>query len=377
MFTTTTIAAASTNNQLWAVLAIPASAIIGSVATMAFARVNEATDRRRERYAEAVQTLVAWTEFAYRVRRRADNSPGTLSTLANRGHDLQERLAYHQAWIATEHPDLAHAYATTRAIIDHDVGPCVSDAWMNDPILAPSDMNLKGWGPSNASSEAIAKLQNEIANRFGFHRIKTESHVEQLGSLSKEKEATNDNRRLYWQPLSHLHWVVFLLLLIFSLGASHLSSGGFLDAWLLPLTWLGAILGVLALSPWWIRASDAFINLLERRLAWVVSISGTATGSVFVGLAIVAAVASPVFLDNSEETSRIGQLFAAPVTFLIATMALGVYALVSATVYYLCAHAGIKRITSGVAAVSTLLLPILVAVSVHHMLRITLLAFLA
>lgn len=374
---TSTIAAASTNNQLWAVLAIPASAIIGSIATMAFARVNEATDRRRERYAEAVQTLVAWTEFAYRVRRRADNNPGTLSTLANRGHDLQERLAYHQAWIATEHPDLAHAYATTRAIIDHDVGPYVSDAWMNDPILAPSDMNLKGWGPSNASSEAITKLQNEIANRFGFRRIKTESHVEEFGSLSKEKEETNDNRRLQWKPVSHPSWIVFLLLVIFSLCASYLSSGGFLDAWLLPLTWLGAILGVLALSPWWIRASDAFINLLERRLAWVVSMSGTATGSVFVGLAIVAAVASPIFLDNSEETSRIGKLFAAPVTYLIATMALGVYALVSTTIYYLCSHTEIKRITSGVAAVSTILLPILVAVSVHHMLRITLLAFLA
>ena len=150
MITISTIAAASTNYQIWAVIAAPVGAILGVIATRAIARVNEATDRRRNRYAEAVQTLVAWTEFPYRVRRRADNNPVTLTALVNRGHDLQERLAYHQAWIATEHRGLAHAYATTRATIDHDVGPCISDAWMNDPILAPSDMNLKGWGPGNA-----------------------------------------------------------------------------------------------------------------------------------------------------------------------------------------------------------------------------------
>ena len=172
MFTMTTIAAISTDNQLWAVIGASVGAILSAIATMVFARVNEATNRRRERYADAVQTLVAWIEFPYRVRRRADNDPATLAALANRGHDLQERLAYHQAWIATEHPDLAQTYAATRAILNRDVGPFISDAWENDPIATPSDMNLGEWGPGKASSDAITNLQNEIANRFGFRRIK-------------------------------------------------------------------------------------------------------------------------------------------------------------------------------------------------------------
>ena len=168
----TSLAAASTDNQLWAILAAPVGAIIGSIATMAYARLSEATNRRRERYAEAVQTLVAWTEFPYRVRRRVDNNPSTLTALTNRGHNLQERLAYHQAWIATEHPDLANTYATTRAIINRDVGPYIRQAWENAPITTPTEMNLKGWGPGQTSKQAITNLQNEIANRFGFRRFK-------------------------------------------------------------------------------------------------------------------------------------------------------------------------------------------------------------
>lgn len=172
MCVVTTITTASTNHQLWAILAAPVGAIIGSAATMAYARLNEATNRRRESYAEAVQTLVAWTEFPYRVRRRTDNNPSTLTALANHGHDLQERLAYHQAWITTEHPDLARTYATTRSIINRDVSPCISDAWDNDPITTPSEMNLKEWGPGDACEDAITKLQNEIANRFGIRRFR-------------------------------------------------------------------------------------------------------------------------------------------------------------------------------------------------------------
>ena len=65
---------------------------------------------RRQRYLEAVQTLVAWTEIPYRVRRRAGNNP---ATLANRGHNLPKRLAYHQARITTTtsrpHTHLCHS----------------------------------------------------------------------------------------------------------------------------------------------------------------------------------------------------------------------------------------------------------------------------
>ena len=170
---TLAVVLATATSPLWAAVGVPTAAVLGAIVTMVIARINEATNRRRDRYAAAVQTLVAWTEFPYRVRRRTDDSPATLTALANRGHDLQERLALHQAWIATEHPDLAHTYAETRATLNGLVGPLISDAWDNSPVTRASDMKLRGWGPGDGCGDAIVNLQHEIQNRFGVRRFKT------------------------------------------------------------------------------------------------------------------------------------------------------------------------------------------------------------
>lgn len=159
-------------SSLWTLVAVPSAAVLGAIVTMILTRVNEATNRRRDRYAEAIQTLVAWTEFPYRVRRRTDDSPATLSALANHGHDLQERLALHQAWIGTEHPALADTYAESRATITRLVGLLISEAWDHAPVARASGMNLGGWGPSDECHKAIANVQREIQVRFGFRRFR-------------------------------------------------------------------------------------------------------------------------------------------------------------------------------------------------------------
>ncbi|MCY3849372.1 MAG: hypothetical protein OXF75_01040 [Acidimicrobiaceae bacterium] len=159
-------------SSLWTPIAIPSAAVLGAIVTMTLTRVNEATNRRRDRYAEAIQTLVAWTEYPYRVRRRTDDSPATLTTLANHGHDLQERLALHEAWIATEHPALAQTYAATRATLNRLVGPLISEAWDHRPTGKASAMNLRGWGPSDECRDAIAEVQCQIQNRFGLRRFR-------------------------------------------------------------------------------------------------------------------------------------------------------------------------------------------------------------
>ena len=106
------------------------------------------------------------------MRRRTDDTPATLTALANHGHDLQERLALHQAWIATEHPALANTYAEARAALNRLIGPLISEAWGHSPITTASDMNLRGWGPSEECRAAIANVQSEIQNRFGIRRFK-------------------------------------------------------------------------------------------------------------------------------------------------------------------------------------------------------------
>ena len=180
-------------NSLWTAIAIPSAAVLGAIVTMTLTRVNEATNRRRDRYAEAIQTLVAWTEYPYRVRRRTDDSPATLTALANHGHDLQERLALHEAWIATEHPALANTYAETRATLDHLVGPLVNEAWDRAPVTRASGMNLGEWVPSDECREAITNVQREIENRFGFRRF--------TSSLSHCTSALSPTRRRH-QPSS-------------------------------------------------------------------------------------------------------------------------------------------------------------------------------
>ncbi len=127
---------------------------------------------RRDRYARAFETLVAWIEFPYRVRRRTSDEPATLAELATLGHDLQERMACHQAWIATEHPALAHQYDRTRAIVTTAVAPAVAEAWRLDPVSAASSMNLGDWGPAAACEEAMSALQHAIENRFGVRRVR-------------------------------------------------------------------------------------------------------------------------------------------------------------------------------------------------------------
>jgi hypothetical protein len=148
-------------------------AALTAIATMLVIRAGEATNRRRDRYAEAVQTLVAWIEFPYRVRRRTDDAPETLAALASLGHDLQERLACHEAWIATERPDIARVYAEARATITDAVVPAIKEAWESAPVTTPSEMNLNGWGPGTECKQAIADVQHTIESRFGMRRFKS------------------------------------------------------------------------------------------------------------------------------------------------------------------------------------------------------------
>lgn len=147
-------------------------ATLTAAATLAVSRASEASNRRRDRYAQAVQTLVAWSELPYRVKRRTSDDPATIERLAGLAHDLQERLACHQAWIATDLPALADAYAAVRATISAAVGPALVDAWASPPVTTAAGMNLGAWGPAVECQAAVATLQHCIERRFGWRRFK-------------------------------------------------------------------------------------------------------------------------------------------------------------------------------------------------------------
>jgi hypothetical protein len=147
-----------------------AVAILTATATLLINHVGAAADRRRDHYAQAVQTLVAWVEFPYRIRRRTNDSSETIGALADLGHDIQERLACHEAWIGADRPRLAEEYARVRGEVGALVGPAAEEAWTLPPVGAPAGMNLGEWGPGAEAKPLIAELQLAIERRPRLRR---------------------------------------------------------------------------------------------------------------------------------------------------------------------------------------------------------------
>jgi hypothetical protein len=147
-------------------------AALSAAATLVLAMLGQAADRRRDHYADAVQALVAWVEFPYRIRRRTSDDPATLTALASLGADLQERMAWHETWIASDHPKLAAAFAGARSTITAHVRPAAVEAWSTAPVTSPGAMNLGDWGPATACQQPLIELQRQITRRFGFRRVR-------------------------------------------------------------------------------------------------------------------------------------------------------------------------------------------------------------
>jgi hypothetical protein len=133
-------------------------------------RWAQATNRRRDAYAAAIATLVAWTEYPYRIRRRTSDDPVELARLAGLGGDLQEQLRCHQTWITTESRWVAGIYKKAIIQVSARVSPANRDAWMSSAITTPAAMNLNGWGPGDVLP-IIEWVQSAIACRFGWRRL--------------------------------------------------------------------------------------------------------------------------------------------------------------------------------------------------------------
>lgn len=149
-----------------------AVAALTMIVTLVFTRVSDAANRRRDRYAAAVATLVAWVELPYRIRRRTDDAPETLARLAEVGHALQEQLACHEAWISTENARVAAVYAQALRSIRPLVGTAMEEAWNSPAVTTPSGMVLGEWGPGKACAPAIAAFKTATTTRFGWSRLR-------------------------------------------------------------------------------------------------------------------------------------------------------------------------------------------------------------
>lgn len=152
------------------VTAILGSSLVAGVLTAVLTGLRAAAATRRDSYAAAVEAVVAWAEYPYRVRRRTDDEPGTLGKLAGLGSDLQERLARSRAWVATESSAVAAEFDCAIGEIREKVGDAVVEAWRAAPVTTADGMNVAPFGPGDLGP-LFLRLNTAVRWRFGLRRV--------------------------------------------------------------------------------------------------------------------------------------------------------------------------------------------------------------
>lgn len=151
-------------------LAILGSSVVAGLIGTILGNTRANATARRDRYAQAVRSLVAWAEYPYRIRRRTSDEPATLTALADRGHTLQEQLAESRAWIAAESRALSEVFDGCLREITALVGPACGAAWQEAPIGTSAGMNLGDFGPRGID-RIVARMECAVVYRFGFRRL--------------------------------------------------------------------------------------------------------------------------------------------------------------------------------------------------------------
>lgn len=167
------------DDAIWT-LVLAALPVSGAIIVAFVPRWAEVRERRRSRYAEAVEVLVAWAEFPYRVARRADDDPQTLAELADLGHRLQERLAFLGAWIWAEDALMGRLYQDVAVALRAVVAPAAGEAWQTRPVTSAASMNIGDLGIDQAQVMVLTmRVASASRYRFGWRRM--------LGSLNARR----------------------------------------------------------------------------------------------------------------------------------------------------------------------------------------------
>lgn len=152
------------------VTAVLGSSLVAGLVTAFLTGLRGAATARRDGYAAAIEAMVAWAEFPYRVRRRTDDEPETLHTLAELGHDLQERLARHRSWVAAESAAVGGEFDAVIGHVREDVGAATAAAWKAAPVNSAAEMNV-GQLYSPDVTDSLDRLQRAVRWRFGVRRL--------------------------------------------------------------------------------------------------------------------------------------------------------------------------------------------------------------
>ena len=104
---------------------------------------RELAARRRAQFADALSAVVGYEEFPFVIRRRRVSNPeDERIRISTELRAVQERLAFHSAWLRTESRRVADAYDALLQETRRTAGREMKRAWEMETISQDSQMNV-------------------------------------------------------------------------------------------------------------------------------------------------------------------------------------------------------------------------------------------
>ncbi|MEX0992209.1 MAG: hypothetical protein WD004_08085 [Actinomycetota bacterium] len=128
----------ATSVQAWGIAVAALVAVAGYLVNQRLAR----RERKSTMFASAIEATVAYQEMPYRVRRRPPDDASERMRLVNSMSDVQEKIAFHQAWIATESEQVAEKYKVLVDAVRREAGEHMRQAWLQPAISSDADVNM-------------------------------------------------------------------------------------------------------------------------------------------------------------------------------------------------------------------------------------------
>lgn len=155
-----------------AIVIVAVIAILGAITSASVTYWHNQRAARRERranaFAEALATVEDYAEMPYRVRRRRNTSEARYE-LTDEVSKIQSRLAFHQALLQIESPDIAAGYSALVRAAKIQAGGQMQDAWRQPALTTDADMNLGVRYPRDeidaARATCIVAMRRALAGR--------------------------------------------------------------------------------------------------------------------------------------------------------------------------------------------------------------------
>jgi hypothetical protein len=120
-------------------------AVAGAVitATITYGLNQRATRRERQAntFAQALLAIEDYAEMPYRIRRRP-GTPEARRELTEQISQIQSRIAFHQAWLSLETPEVARRYDALVQAAKIQAGRQMREAWLMKATKKDAQINL-------------------------------------------------------------------------------------------------------------------------------------------------------------------------------------------------------------------------------------------